>query len=173
MLFFVFLWKCFFTMYLNSHLSLKKIDYCKMFHTGKYVKICHDYICINTGSVCPLLSCPLSNDKCIYTCKTYYKYKNINYKNYHDLSYKCKAIDINSTQYLLIHIIITHHSNMHVYMEMYMIIITIIISICIMHKKYKNMFHFTHTVRYLFIIFMFMCFKVTFSSILKNWKYYS
>ena len=28
-------------------------------------------ICINTGSVCSLLSCPLSNDKYIYTHMTY------------------------------------------------------------------------------------------------------
>ena len=130
-------------------------------------------ICINTGSVCPLLSCVLSNDKYMYTCMTYYKSQNINHKNYHDMSYKCKAIDINSIQYHLIHIRITHHSNMHFDLEMYMIIITIMINICIMHNKYDNMFHFTHTVRYLFIICIFTCCKVPLSSILKNWKYYS
>ena len=37
MLFFVFV-EMFFTMYMTSNLSLKKIDYCKMFQTGKYVK---------------------------------------------------------------------------------------------------------------------------------------
>ena len=127
----------FFNMYVNSHLSPKKIDYCKMFQTGKYVKnsVFPLDICINTGSVCPLLSCLLSNDKYIYTCMTYYKYKNINNKNYHDMSYKCKATDINSIQYL-IHIRITHHSNIYFDLEMYIIMITIIINICIMHKKY-------------------------------------
>ena len=86
-------------------------------------------ICINTGSVCSLLSCPFSNSH-----MTYCKYKYINHKNYDYMSYKCEAIDMNSIQYYLIHIIITHDSNMYFYIEMYMIIITIIINICIMHK---------------------------------------
>ena len=59
----------FFSMCMNSHLSLKKIDYCKMFQTRKYFKnsVLPLDICINTVSVCSLLSCPLSNDKYIYT----------------------------------------------------------------------------------------------------------
>ena len=115
----------FFTMYVNSHLSLKKIDYSIMFQTEK----CQNSdlpldICINTGSVSLLLSCVLSNDKYVYTCMTYDKSKNINHKNDHDMLFKCKALDINSIQYHLIHIRITHHSNMHFDFEMYMIIIT-------------------------------------------------
>ena len=84
------------------------------------------------------------------------------------MSYKCKAIDINSIQYHLICIRITHHSNMHFDLQMYMIIITIMINICIMHNKYDNMLRFTHTVRYLFIICIFTCHKAPLSSILKN-----
>ena len=111
---------------MNSHLSLKKIDYSIMFQNRK---ICQNSVLpldiyINTGSVSPLLSCVLSNDKYMYTCMTYEKSKNINHKNDHDMSYKCKALDINSIQYHLIHIRITHHCNMHFDFEMYMIIIT-------------------------------------------------
>ena len=54
------------------------------------------------------------------------------------MSYKCKAIDINTIQYHLIHVIITHDSNIHFYIEMYMIIITIIINMCIMHKNIRT-----------------------------------
>ena len=39
MLFFCIFVEIFFTVYINSHLSLKKIDYSKMFETEKYVKI--------------------------------------------------------------------------------------------------------------------------------------
>ena len=55
------------------------------------------------------------------------------------MSYKYKAIHINSIQYHFIHVIITHDSNMHFYIEMYMIIITLMINMCINHKKYYNM----------------------------------
>ena len=51
------------------------------------------------------------------------------------MSYKCKAIHSNNIQYHLIHVIITHDSNMHVYIEMYMIIIAIMIIMCIIHRK--------------------------------------
>ena len=123
----------------------------------------------NTGSVCPLVSCVLSNNKYVYTCMTYYKSKNINHKNCHDMPYKCKVIDIYSIQYHLIYIRITHHFNIHFDLEMYMIIITIMINMCIMHQKYDNMFNFTHTVRYICIIFMFTCSNVLLCIILKNY----
>ena len=60
----------------------------------------------------------------MYTCMIYDKSKNINHTNDHNMSYKCKALDINSIQYHLIYIRITHHSNMHFDLEKYMIIIT-------------------------------------------------
>ena len=50
--------------------------------------------------------------------------KHINYKNYHDMLYKYETLDINSIQYHLIHIRITHPANMHFDLEIYMIIIT-------------------------------------------------
>ena len=50
--------------------------------------------------------------------------KHINHKNHHDMLYKYETLDINSIQYHLIHIRITHHANMHFDLEIYMIIIT-------------------------------------------------
>ena len=38
-MFFCIFVEIFFTMYVNSHLSIKKIDYSEMFQTEKYVKI--------------------------------------------------------------------------------------------------------------------------------------
>ena len=50
--------------------------------------------------------------------------KHINYKDYHDMLYKYETLDINSIQYHLIHIRITHPANMHFDLEIYIIIIT-------------------------------------------------
>ena len=50
--------------------------------------------------------------------------KHIIHKNHLDMLYKYETLDINSIQYYLIHIRITHHGNMHFDLEIYMIMIT-------------------------------------------------
>ena len=123
-------------MYVNSDLSLNNIDY-EIFPSGKYFQQFLTFRHLQQIlSVCPLFSPHFSRYKYISKHFTYYKIKNIDDENDSNMSSKCKAIDMNSIQYHVIHIIMTHDCSMYLNIEMCIIIITIIINIFIMHTRY-------------------------------------